>query len=153
MRACQREVRSVVIKNKIRIPSRVASKTRCAVIYISTNPSVFLICLRICMTGYASKFCIIGWVEVAISTLTPLSIMLPTIDWEILKIVVEGSGLPSTFRMAGSTLLRKLRSGMIRGSCISVIGLVTGYASIRSAIIIAIMTCCTIISNHCMCTI
>jgi hypothetical protein len=62
---------------------------------------------RIGVTRDASEYGKIIWVDVAIITLIPYSLMLTAIDREMLDIMIEGSGFPCDFAMAGSAVRSK----------------------------------------------
>ena len=112
----QWKLSSIVIKNYISISCRMASQTSIGLINIAGNTNMHIIGLRILVTSHTSKFCIIGWVGVALITLHPCALVFSTVYREILTIVVKGGGLPGRFTMTSGTICWKLSLQVI-GIC------------------------------------
>ena len=100
----QWESRQVMVKYIIRATRWVTGQTGRRIIGITIYTCVFIVSLRIGMTGHAGKFGVIRRIRMAVHTLVPLPVVFSTIDRKILSIVVKGRRYPLTFRVAGRTI-------------------------------------------------
>jgi len=73
-----------------------------------------------------------------VHTLIPFVVVLPTVDREILLIVIPGRGHPGTGGMTILTGGRELCRGVVRVVRVVIIGLVTTYAGIGCVVVVAV---------------
>ena len=98
--ACQRKSCGAVVKASVCFSVWMAGQACCAVVHITIDTRVLIICFRIGMTGNTGKQSVITRGGVTCCTLIPLSIVSPAINREVLVIVIKGGGDPTSFCMA-----------------------------------------------------
>lgn len=79
-------------------------KAGCTLINIPAHAIVLVVGFRIRMAGRAGKFRIVCRVRMAIHALAPLPVMFPTVNGEILAIMVKSRGRPGRLRVTGGTI-------------------------------------------------
>ena len=99
----QWERSGIMVENIACAPSWVAGKTSITLINITAHSCMLVICFGIRMAGRAGIFCIVGWIRMAISALTPFTVVCATVNGKILRIMVKCSRRPGCFGMAGNT--------------------------------------------------
>jgi hypothetical protein len=88
-------------------------QTGIVLVDITHHTLVFLIGLRIQVTGYTGKLSVIGGIFMAFHALVPDSFVLAGIHRKVKTVVVECGGDPGFFTVTLGTILRKLSYGMI----------------------------------------
>lgn len=89
VRPGQREVCGVVVKRIIGISGRVTGKTGRIKINIPVHAGVLIVRLRVGVAICAGKFHVIRRISMAIRTCRPFSLVLSTVNWEILVVVIK----------------------------------------------------------------
>ncbi len=153
VRACQRETGVVVIKCITCVPGGVAGEASGAVVYISVNPVVLIICFRVGMAGRAGELRKVGRVGMAIEALIPFSLMFTTVNWEILTIVVKGGGHPSRFAVATGAVCWELCRSMVGVGRLIIVADMAARTSIWRVGIIPVVAGSAIVSNGGMCAV
>jgi hypothetical protein len=149
----QRECRAVVVENQVSITRRVTSQTGGAVERVAIHTIVLVVCLGVGMAGDASEDRIIRRVRVAINTLTPFSLVLTTVNGEILAIVVKGRWHPGIFIMAARTICGELKRCMVGVRGLAEIIRMAPVAGARRNIVVPVVTGSAVVGDGGMCAI
>ena len=147
---CQCKGGRVVVKHIISVSGRVAGQAGAALISISRHAVVLVIRLWIGMTGRAGENCIVARIRVAVHALTPLPLVGPAVDGEILPVVFEIGRNPDTLAMANGTVCRKLCCLVVRAHGVFILTAVAGKTGVGGCRIIAVVAGCAVVGNGSM---
>lgn len=136
----QWEISGIMVEDHIRIPGRMTCKTGRIRVKISRHAGVFIIRLWVCMTVYTLKLGKISRGRMTIYALTPLALMLATINWKMLTIVVKGGWNPGILGVTLRAVRGKQVKPVVRVRSTIVIFLMASCAGIRRIIVIAVVT-------------
>lgn len=106
MRAGQRKLGHVVVKNQVCIAGRVTGQAGRAFVHVSIYIIVFLVCFGVLVAYRAAEYRKIGWIGMAIHALIPFTLVLTAVNGEVIGIVLrKRSGHPAWVGgVAGGTI-------------------------------------------------
>ena len=94
------------------------------------------------MTVCTGHLGVIGRITVTVGTLIPLAFVISAVNWEILCVVVEGSGCPGRFTVTTGAIGRKLSRNVVRiGRIVVVIGVATRTGIGRIVVVTVVARC------------
>ena len=105
------------------------------------------------MTNDTTKCLIIPRCSMAIGTLVPSFVVRPTINGEILTVMIERRWIPGRFVVASSTSCRELGRLVIRAIRRIVVGGVASVTGIRRIGIVAVVANIAVAGYRCMGTV
>ena len=144
---CEWEISRVVVKNDIGVTSGMASQTGIAVVNVSPYANVLVVGFRVGMAGDAGEFGIIGWVRMAIGASAPLPVVFPTVNGEILDIMVKCRRCPHRLRVAARAVRGKFERDVVGSGRLGVIAVVATVAGIGRIVVVAVVALGTIVRD------
>lgn len=143
----------IMVENIVRIARWVAGEASVAFIDVAADASMLIVRFRVGVAGRAGELPVVAGHVVAVRAGVPLALVRPTVNREMLCIVVESGGRPSAFRVAFRAVLRELELLVVWVGCGVVVRLVASETGVRRVVVVPVVASGALVGNRCVSTI